>query len=71
MHVSKSAYINQALKEFGLEKCRYYTTPMISTFFEELFHHAGQAVLNGEKYRNIIDCLQFLADDLGPRLCQP
>lgn len=59
--ISQSAYFDETLTSFAPERCRTYTTPMVSNLYDELQHHSTDEVNNADKYRNMIRSLQFLA----------
>ena len=47
--ISQSAYIDRILVEFGFERCRTYTTPMASNFYDEIIQHEQDSNIDCEK----------------------
>lgn len=68
LQLSKQAYTDQCLAQFGLEKQRTYGTCTASKFFEEIVIHDGEQPLKGDNIQKMIGCLQFLSHRTHPDL---
>ena len=59
--ISQSAYIERTISEFGFDRCRTFTNPMVSNFYDEIMHHKNDSIIQINDYRTMIGCLQFIA----------
>lgn len=64
--LSMKGCIKKILKSCSLRECRTYTTPLVSSFYDELLQYGKEEVVDTDKYQNKIGFLQFLARGKRP-----
>ena len=61
LYLSQIAYIDWLLEYYNMANCNAKATPMTENWYDEMYDHSNDAVIDDGPFRHLVGCLLFLA----------